>query len=78
MKKHLLSFFALGTAFVLCPTLATAQVENPSAPNEGVPPPQSPMEEMMTSRKTKLYQQKVCVSCFFPYFALVFRKNEGD
>ena len=23
------------------------------------------MEEMMTSRKTKLYQQKVCVSCFF-------------
>jgi len=36
------------------------------------------MEEMMTSSKTKLYQQKVCVSCFFPYFALVFRKNEGD
>ena len=48
MKKHLLSFFALGTAFVLYPTLATAQVENPPAPNEGVPPPQPPMEEMMT------------------------------
>ena len=48
MKKHLLSIFALGTAFVLCPTLATAQVENPPALNEGVPPPQPPMEEMMT------------------------------
>ena len=48
MKKHLLSFFALGTAFVLYPTLATAQVENPPASNEGVPPPQPPMEEMMT------------------------------
>ncbi|EJF43805.1 alginate export family protein [Capnocytophaga ochracea] len=48
MKKHLLSFFALGTAFVLYPTLATAQVENPPALNEGVPPPQPPMEEMMT------------------------------
>jgi len=32
MKKHLLSFFALGTAFVLYPSLATAQVENPPAP----------------------------------------------
>ena len=48
MKKHLLSFFALGTAFVLYPSLATAQVENPPASNEGVPPPQPPMEEMMT------------------------------
>ena len=37
MKKHLLSIFALGTAFVLYPTLATAQEELP-------PPP--PMEEM--------------------------------
>ena len=36
------------------------------------------MEEMMTLRKTKSYQQKVCVSYFFPYFALVFRKNECD
>ena len=37
MKKHLLSIFTLGTAFVLYPTLATAQEELP-------PPP--PMEEM--------------------------------
>ena len=37
MKKHLLSIFALGTTFVLYPTLATAQEELP-------PPP--PMEEM--------------------------------
>ena len=32
MKKHLLSIFALGTAFVLCPTLATAQEELPPPP----------------------------------------------
>lgn len=41
MKKHLLSIFALGTAFVLYPTLATAQEELPSPPpmDEMAPPP---------------------------------------
>ena len=41
MKKHLLSIFALGTAFVLCPTLASAQEELPTPPpmDEMAPPP---------------------------------------
>ena len=41
MKKHLLSIFALGTTFVLYPTLATAQEELPTPPpmDEMAPPP---------------------------------------
>ncbi|MBI1648010.1 alginate export family protein [Capnocytophaga sp. 051621] len=41
MKKHLLSIFALGTAFVLRPTLASAQEELPTPPpmDEMAPPP---------------------------------------
>ena len=41
MKKHLLSIFALGTAFVLYPSLASAQEELPTPPpmDEMAPPP---------------------------------------
>ena len=41
MKKHLLSIFALGTTFVLYPTLASAQEELPTPPpmDEMAPPP---------------------------------------
>ena len=51
MKKHLLSIFALGTAFVLYPTLATAQEElPPPPPMEEMAPPPPPNEFMLSAQ----------------------------
>ena len=51
MKKHLLSIFALGAAFVLYPTLATAQEElPPTPPMEEMAPPPPPNEFTLSAQ----------------------------